>query len=99
MTGVEIFIIFSLLFMNRYLICPLLLVAFLSTYAQQSAETKPRLNHIAVYVVDLNISTAFYKDIVGLDTFPAFLQNHLLMAQKSTGVCSYYVRFLLQRRI
>lgn len=70
MTGVEIFIIFSLLFMNRYLICPLLLVAFLSTYAQQSAETKPRLNHIAVYVVDLNISTAFYKDIVGLDTIP-----------------------------
>ena len=70
MTGVEIFIIFSLLFMNRYLICPLLLVAFLSTYAQQSAETKPRLNHIAVYVVDLKISTAFYKDIVGLDTIP-----------------------------
>ena len=70
MTGVEIFIIFSLLFMNRYLICPLLLVAFLSTYAQQSAETKPPLNHIAVYVVDLKISTAFYKDIVGLDTIP-----------------------------
>ena len=36
----------------------------------QVNDKKPRLNHIAVYVVDLKISTAFYKDIVGLDTIP-----------------------------
>jgi lactoylglutathione lyase len=35
-------------------------------YSQQKAM----LNHIAVYVVDLKISTAFYKDIIGLDTIP-----------------------------
>ena len=36
----------------------------------QVNDSKPRLNHIAVYVVDLKTSTAFYKDIVGLDTIP-----------------------------
>jgi lactoylglutathione lyase len=36
----------------------------------QVNDNKPRLNHIAVYVVDLKISTAFYKDIIGLDTIP-----------------------------
>jgi len=37
-----------------------------------SQENKPKtlLNHIAVYVVDLKTSTAFYKDIIGLDTIP-----------------------------
>jgi lactoylglutathione lyase len=37
-----------------------------------SQESKPKalLNHIAIYVVDLKISTAFYKDIIGLDTIP-----------------------------
>ena len=34
------------------------------------AKPKPRLNHIAIYVVDLQKSTAFYKDIIGLDTIP-----------------------------
>jgi lactoylglutathione lyase len=29
-----------------------------------------QLNHIAFYVVDLKISTAFYHDIVGLDSIP-----------------------------
>src|SRR5215204_5152295 len=37
-----------------------------------SQENKPKalLNHIAVYVMDLKISTVFYKDIIGLDTIP-----------------------------
>lgn len=35
-----------------------------------SAQQKVMLNHIAVYVVDLKISTAFYKDVIGLDTIP-----------------------------
>ena len=43
------------------------------------ADTKPAdaqpagkatLNHIAQYVVDLNVSTNFYKNIIGLDTIP-----------------------------
>jgi lactoylglutathione lyase len=36
----------------------------------QSNRPKPSLNHIAVYVVNLETSTAFYRDIVGLDTIP-----------------------------
>lgn len=46
-----------------------LLFATVITNAQVN-DSKPRLNHIALYVVDLNISTAFYKDIIGLDTIP-----------------------------
>jgi lactoylglutathione lyase len=34
------------------------------------AQSKPVLNHIAVYVKDLNVSTAFYTNVVGLDTIP-----------------------------
>jgi lactoylglutathione lyase len=30
----------------------------------------PRVNHMAFYVVDLNVSTHFYRDIIGLDTIP-----------------------------
>ena len=33
-------------------------------------KQKPRLNHIACYVVDLKTSTAFYQDVIGLDTIP-----------------------------
>ena len=36
----------------------------------QGNESKARLNHIALYVVDLKTSTAFYKDVIGLDTIP-----------------------------
>ena len=34
------------------------------------AQKSPMLNHIAVYVKDLNKSTAFYQQIIGLDTIP-----------------------------
>ena len=41
------------------------------------SQQKAMLNHIAVYVVDLKVSTAFYKDIIGLDTIPEpFHDNH-----------------------
>ena len=40
-------------------------------YAQSEAtKQKAVLNHIAVYVVDLKISTAFYQKIIQLDTIP-----------------------------
>jgi lactoylglutathione lyase len=31
---------------------------------------KPVFNHIAIYVVDLKTSDAFYADVIGLDTIP-----------------------------
>jgi lactoylglutathione lyase len=55
--------------MNKIFLCLLLMFATLITNSQVN-DNKPRLNHIAVYVVDLKISTAFYKDIIGLDTIP-----------------------------
>lgn len=36
----------------------------------QEVKIKPVLNHIAVYVVDLKISTNFYTSTVHLDTIP-----------------------------
>ena len=48
----------------------LLLITAIVTADKLYAQQKAMLNHIAVYVVDLKISTAFYKDIVGLDTIP-----------------------------
>ncbi len=47
-----------------------MLVGALKINAQQTTGTKAMLNHIAFYVVDLKVSTAFYRDIVGLDTIP-----------------------------
>ena len=34
------------------------------------AQQKPVLNHIAVYVKDLKTSTAFYSEVIGIDTIP-----------------------------
>jgi lactoylglutathione lyase len=34
------------------------------------AQVKPTLNHIAIYVVDLQKSTVFYRDVIGIDTIP-----------------------------
>ena len=34
------------------------------------AQTKPRINHIALSVHDLKRSTQFYQNILGLDTIP-----------------------------
>ena len=56
--------------MKKILAC-LLLVSFISGSAwSQSMKAKARLNHIALYVVDLKISSDFYSQIVGLDTIP-----------------------------
>ncbi len=38
----------------------------------QAQEVKPQasINHLAIYVTDLQRSAAFYRDIIGLDTIP-----------------------------
>lgn len=37
----------------------------------QPTDRKPAtLNHTAIYVMDVKASTAFYKDVIGLDTVP-----------------------------
>ena len=47
----------------------LFLMASFSTH-KLPAQQKAMLNHIALYVVDLKTSTAFYQNIIGLDTIP-----------------------------
>ena len=37
---------------------------------QANAQKKPRINHIALYVMDLKTSTHFYQQVIGLDTIP-----------------------------
>ena len=44
-------------------------MVFISVQAQNN-KSKPVINHIAIYVYDLNISTNFYQNIIGLDTIP-----------------------------
>jgi lactoylglutathione lyase len=48
----------------------LLVLATQTLKAQQTMKQKASLNHIALYVVDLKISTSFYQSIIGLDTIP-----------------------------
>ena len=50
------------------LICGFAMFAFSGVQGQQ--RSKPVLNHIALYVKDLKKSTAFYMDVVQLDTIP-----------------------------
>ncbi|CAL1520462.1 VOC family protein [Chitinophaga sp. MM2321] len=47
----------------------LLLIAITGISTNMSAQTKksPSLNHIALYVVDLERSTSFYRDVVQLE--------------------------------
>jgi lactoylglutathione lyase len=53
--------------MNKIL---LFLALSLTAGISAAQENKPVLNHIAFYVKDLERSTNFYKDIIGLDTIP-----------------------------
>ena len=47
-----------------------MLLAAFSLHAIAQAPKKPTLNHFALYIFDLSKSTAFYKDIVGLEMIP-----------------------------
>ena len=45
-------------------------VWFFTALFSNAQKPKAVLNHIAVYVIDLSKSTAFYQNIIGLDTIP-----------------------------
>jgi lactoylglutathione lyase len=51
-------------------ICLFTLIVLFCSVSFSQTDQKARLNHIALYVYNLKISTAFYKDIIGLDTIP-----------------------------
>ena len=45
-------------------------VAFGACTASKPSASSPRINHIALYTQNLQRSTLFYRDILGLDTIP-----------------------------
>lgn len=52
----------------KYLIAGSLFLATSNCFSQNTSKAK--INHTAVYVVNLEASRHFYQDIVGLDTIP-----------------------------
>lgn len=55
--------------MKKLLLLCLLVSAATAVSAQQK-KTRPYLNHLALYVQDLEKATVFYRDFLGLDTIP-----------------------------
>ena len=51
--------------MKRILLLLFFLIPGATVYSQ-----KTHINHTAIYVVDLETSAGFYRDIIGLDTIP-----------------------------
>lgn len=47
-----------------------LLFTFILFYNSFAQQMNIRLNHSAIYVTDLEISTNFYQHVIGLDTIP-----------------------------
>ena len=58
--------------MRLFLILAILFSISQNTIAQSSISNLPKakINHTAIYVVDLEKSGQFYHDIIGLDTIP-----------------------------
>jgi lactoylglutathione lyase len=58
--------------MKKNVLIWLLPAITLASVAIQTPRTmkKPVLNHIALYVTNLQKATAFYRDVIGLDTIP-----------------------------
>ncbi|HTL10553.1 MAG TPA: VOC family protein [Chitinophagaceae bacterium] len=48
----------------------LIIISSLTAYNASAQGSGARLNHIAQYVLDLKVSTDFYREVVGLDTIP-----------------------------
>lgn len=49
----------------------LIVTCAIAGYSQsKTANSSVSLNHVAIYVVDVKTSAAFYKDVIGLDTIP-----------------------------
>jgi lactoylglutathione lyase len=56
---------------KQFCLCLLLFVFITINMTAMSQEKKsPSLNHLALYVTNLQKSTWFYKDVIGLDSMP-----------------------------
>lgn len=55
---------------KRVLMLAAVLLCTMRMVKAQTQKAKASLNHIAVYVADLKVSTDFYRDIIGLPVVP-----------------------------
>ncbi len=55
--------------MKKYTVA-LLLIAAAMPFKAFTQQAKAHINHTAIFVVDVKASTAFYQNIIGLDTVP-----------------------------
>lgn len=64
-------------------------LVMLGAHAQQKSvgSTKAKINHTAIYVVDLEKSGRFYQEIIGLDTIPEPFHDgkHIWMQTSETS--------------
>jgi lactoylglutathione lyase len=56
--------------MKKLIVCLIVAVLCHLTSKVVAQKKTPVLNHVALYVVDLKKSTAFYKNIIQIDTVP-----------------------------
>jgi lactoylglutathione lyase len=56
--------------MKKILYTSLTILTLLAFLTKASAQPKGKLNHLAIYVVDLEKTRAFYNDMFQLDTIP-----------------------------
>lgn len=50
------------------LVCCVLVMG--CTQLSKAQSSKPRMNHVAIFVKDLKVTKNFYENIIGLDTIP-----------------------------
>ncbi|HKH61507.1 MAG TPA: VOC family protein [Flavitalea sp.] len=56
--------------MKKLIVCLIAAAVFAISGKAHAQKKAPVLNHVAIYVVDLKKSTAFYQNIVQIDTVP-----------------------------
>ncbi len=75
-TGITAVALFRFHILNTFIAMkrlPLIIAVLLACLSHTNAQQKkfmPQLNHIAIHVVDLEKSTRFYQQVIGLDTIP-----------------------------
>src|SRR4026208_695668 len=52
------------------ILCSLMIISIYSAKAQSNPDIAVTLNHIGIYVTNLQVSTAFYENILSLQQIP-----------------------------
>ena len=68
--SVKIYTMRLSIFIAAILLIPTIHSCTSSAQTPKTTSPKATLNHIALYVLDLKVSTNFYQNIIGLDTIP-----------------------------